>query len=108
MASLEISSGRSAELPLAVLLISIQSSLAQDFKRPPMTPEDEGRGYFGTEGEEDSLLANSELAAWALSSILRDSDLRSVDAMSVEDVLALSLQGAATVCPGASICLSYL
>ena len=55
----EISSGRSAELPLAVL----PSPLAQEFKRPPMTSEDEGRGCFGTEGEEDSLLANSELAA---------------------------------------------
>ena len=108
MAGLEISSGRSTELPLVVVLISVRSPLALDFKLPPMTPEDEGRGYFGTEGEEDSQLANSELVAWAVSSILRDSDLRRVDAMSVEDVLALSLQGAATVCPGASIWLSYL
>ena len=80
----------------------------QDFKRPPTMPEDEGRGCFGTEGEEDSLLANLELAARALSSILQDSDLRRANAMSVEDVLALSLQGAATVCPDAFICLSCL
>ena len=70
--------------------------------------EDEGRGCFGTEGEEDSLLTNSELAAEAVSSILQDSDLRRADAMSVEDVLALSLQGAATVCLDAFICLSCL
>ena len=70
--------------------------------------EDEGRGCFGIEGEEDYLLANSKLVAGAVSSILRDSDLRRADAMSVEDVLALSLKGATTVCPNAFICLSYL
>ena len=37
-----------------------------------------------------------------------DSDLMRVDAMSIEDVLALSLQGSATVCPGTFICLPYL
>ena len=91
MVGSETSSGRSAELPLTVLLISVRSPLAQDFKRPPTTLEDEGRGCFGTEGEEDFLCANSELAVGAVSSILRDSDLRRADAMSVEDVLALSL-----------------
>ena len=100
--------GRIVELPLAVLPISIQSPLVPDFKRPPTTLEDEGRGCFRTEGEEDSLLVNSELVVGAVSSILRDSDLKRVDAMSVEDVLALSLQGAATVCLDAFICLFYL
>ena len=71
-------------------------------------PEDEGRGFFGIEGEEDSLLANSELTSGAMSSILRDSDLRRADAMSVEDVLTLSLQGVATVCPDAFVCLPYI
>ena len=108
MGSPEISSGRSIELPLVVLPISVRSPLALDFKRPPTTPEDGGRGCFGTEGEEDTLLANSELAAWVVSSILRDYDLRRVDSMSVKDVLALSLQGVATVCSDAFICLSYL
>ena len=103
-----ISSRRSAKLPLTVLRISVLSPLAQDFKHPPTTPEDEGRGCFRTEGEEDSLLVNSELAVGVVSSILRDADLKRVDAMSVEDVLALSLQGAATVCPDTFICLSYL
>ena len=98
------SSRRSVKLPLSVLPISVQSPLAQDFKRPPTTPEDEGRGCFETEGEEDSLLANLELVAGAVSFILRDSDLRRADAMSVEDVMALSLQGAATVCSEAFIC----
>ena len=61
----EVSSGRSVELPLAVLPISVRSPLAQDFKRPPTTPEDEGRGCFGTEGEEDSLFV-----IWSLPSRL--------------------------------------
>ena len=104
----KISLGRSAELPLVVLPIFVRSPLAQDFKRPPTTLEDEGRGCFGTEGEEDSLLANLELAVRAVSSILRDSDLKRENVMSVEDVLALSLQGAAIVCSNAHICLSYL
>ena len=104
----KISLGRSAELSLIVLPISVWSPLVQDFKCPPTMPEDEGRGGFGTEGEEDSLLANLELPTGAVLSILSDSDLRRADAMPVEDVLALSLQGAATVCPDAFICLSYL
>ena len=70
-------------------------------------PEDEGRGCFGTEGEDDSLLSNLELTVWAVSSILRDSDLRRADAMSIEDVLALSLQEAATICPDAFDCFPY-
>ena len=91
MAGPKNSSGRSVELSLAVLLIYVQSPLAQDFKRPPTMPEDEGRGFFGIEGEEDSLLSNLELAVGAVSSILRDFDLKRADAMSIEEVLALSL-----------------
>ena len=101
-------SRRSAEIPLNVLPIYVQSPLAQDFKRPPTTPEDEERGFFGTEGEEDLLLANLGLAAYAVLSILWDSDLKRANFMSVEEVLALSLQGEATFCPDAFICFSYL
>ena len=108
VAGLETSSRRSTELPLVVLPISVWSPLAQDYKHPPTTPEDKGRGCFGIEREEDSLFANSELAVGAVSSILWDSDLRRTNAMSVEDVLALSLQGAATVCLDDLICLSNL
>ena len=102
------SSMRSAEHPLDVLPIYVRSPLVQDFKRPPTMPEGEERGCFGTEREEDLQLANSELAVGAMSYILWDFDLKRADAMSVKDVLTLSLQGAATVCPDAFICLSYL
>ena len=100
-------SGRSVEPPLEVLPISVRSPPTQNSKLPPTTPEDEGRDCFRTEGDEDSLLTNSNLVVRAISSILRDSDLKRADAMSVKEALALSLQGAAIVCPNAFICSSY-
>ena len=97
-------SARTAEPSLKVLPIFVRSPTAQNAKLPHTTPEDEGKGCYGTDGDENSLLTNSELAVGAVSSILRDSDLWRADAMSVEEALALLLQGAATVCPGAFIC----
>ena len=46
-----------------------------------------------------TLLSHVELATGAVSSILRDSDLKKVDALSVEEALALLLQGTTFVCP---------
>ena len=46
---------------------------------------------------QDSLLSNAELAAGAVSSILRDSDLGRSKAMLVDEALALSFQGVASV-----------
>ena len=63
----------------------------QNSKLPPTTPEDEEMDCFGTKGDQDSLLTNSELAAGAVSSILQDSDLKRANAMSVDEALALSL-----------------
>ena len=54
-------------------------------------------------GDEDSLLSHAELAAGAVSSILRDSDLRRVGALPVEEALALLLQGTASVRPSAFV-----
>ena len=45
----------------------------------------------------DSLLYNAELAAGAVSSILKDSDLGRSKALLVDEALALSLQGVASV-----------
>ena len=55
-------SGKTAKPPLEVLPISVRSPSTQNTKLPPTTPEDEGRDCFGTEGDEDSRLTNSELA----------------------------------------------
>ena len=46
---------------------------------------------------QDSLLSNTELAAGAVSSIFKDSDLEKSKAMLVDEALALSLQGVASV-----------
>ena len=85
----------------------VWSPLAQNAKLPPTTPEVEGKDCFGTEEDEDSLLTNSELVIRAVSSIPRDFDLKRVDAMFIEEALALSLQRVATVCPDAFICLFH-
>ena len=49
-----------------------------------------GDDCFEAEGD-DSLLANAELAPGAISSILRDSDLKKEEALHVKEALALSL-----------------
>ena len=54
-------------------------------------PEDVRRDLFGAEGDEDSMLSNAELATGAISSILRDSDLKKMDALPIEEALTLSL-----------------
>ena len=50
-----------------------------------------------TDGDGDSLLLNVELAVGAVSSILKDFDLKRPGALPVEEALALSLQGVASV-----------
>ena len=97
-------SGRTVDPSLEVRPISVWSPLAQNTKLPSTMPEVEGRDFFRTEGDEDSLITNSELDAEAVSSILWDSNLKRADSMSIEEALALSLQGAATVCPDSFIC----
>ena len=47
------------------------------------------RDRFEAAGSEDSLISHVELAVRAVSSILRDSDLKKVDVLSVEKALAL-------------------
>ena len=57
------------------------------------------RDRFSVVGSEDSLLSHAELAAGDVSSILCDSDFKKADALSVEEALALLLQGTAYVRP---------
>ena len=49
------------------------------------------RDLFRAVGSEDSLFSHAELVVGVVSSILRDSDLRKVDALSVKEALALLL-----------------
>ena len=83
------SSERAAEPPLEVMPISVWSPPAQSTEPPPLILEDLGRERLGANGDEDSLLSNAELPAGAISSILRDSDLKRSDALPVEEALAL-------------------
>ena len=76
---------------MEVLPISVWSPTSQGAKPPPPRPNDVGRGRFGAVGGEDSLLSHVELATGDVSSILRDSDFKKVDALSVEETLALLL-----------------
>ena len=83
--------GRTAEPPLDILLISVWSPSAQSVELPSEASEGEGRKHLRHERDEDLLLAKVELAAGALSSILRDSDLKNANSMSVGEALASSL-----------------
>ena len=89
---------RTVEPPLNILPISVWSPSAQSIELPFRVSEGEGRKHLGHERDEDSFLANAELATGAFSSILRDSDLKKADSMFVMKALASSLQGAVMVC----------
>ena len=109
------SSGRADEPPLEVLPISVWSPTSRGISPPPAMPDKVtgNRDRFEAIGDEDSLLSHAELAAGAVSSILRDSDLRRVGALLVEEALALLLQGTASVRPSAFVdlflyCFSYV
>ena len=84
-------SGSVAKPPLEVLPISVWSPTSQGADPPPPMLDDVGRGRFGAVGDEDSLRSHMELASGAIFSILRDSDLKKVDALSVKEALALTL-----------------
>ena len=72
---------------------------------PPMRG-DVGNDRFRAEGGEDSLFTNAGIAVRAVSSILRDFDLKKVEALCVEEALALSFQGTVSVCPSAFFYMS--
>ena len=93
------SSGRAIEPPLEVLPISVWSPMSRGVA-PPHVMSDEvmgDRDRFEAAGSEDSLLSHAGLTVGAVSSILHDSDLKKVDALSVEEALTLLLQGTPSV-----------
>ena len=99
--------GRTVEPHLDILPISIWSPSTQSVGLPFEASEGEGRKHLVHERDEDLFLVNIKLAASALSSILRDYDLKKTDSMSVGEALASSLQGAVMFCPDAFTCPSY-
>ena len=100
--------GRAAEPPLEVMPITVWSPLAQS-AAPPSSRAEELRGKSPkADGDGDSLLSNAELAADVVSSILRESDLKRSDALPVEEALALSLKGVASVSSVALLHFSFI
>ena len=99
------SSGRNVEPPLEVMPISVWSPPAQNTEPPSSRAEELRRKRPGDDGDGDSLLLNAELVAGAVSSILRDSNLKRSGALPVEEALALSLQGVASVSSRVLWCL---
>ena len=103
------SSRRADEPPLEVLPISVWSPTSRG-AAPPPTMSDEvtgNRDHSEVVGDEDSLLSHAELAAGAVSSILRDSDLKRVGALLVKEALAVLLQRTASVRPSAFVDLFF-
>ena len=100
-------SGGAVEQPLAITPITVWNPPTKKVKLPSRRAEEARRKdpepQIGEDG--DSLLHNAELAAGAVLSILKDSDLKRSVALPVDEALALSLQGVASV---SSRTLSYL
>ena len=71
--------------------ITVWGPPAQSVEPLPSRAEELGMKCPEDDGDGDSLLFNAELAAGAISSILRDSDLKRSGALPVKEALALSL-----------------
>ena len=89
--------GRAAEPPLEVMPITIWSPPMQSAEPPSSRAEELRRKCPAVSGDGDSLLFNTELAAGAVSSILRDSDIKKSSALPIDEALAISLQGVTSV-----------
>ena len=102
--------GGANESPLEVLPISVWSPTSWGTAPPHTVPNEVtgNRDRSEAAGDEDALLSHAELAVGAVSSILRDSDLRRVGALPIEEALALLLQGTSSVRPSAFVDLFSL
>ena len=91
--------GAAVEQPLAVMPITVWNPPLENAKSPPRRAAGLKRRKPKPKVDEnkDSLLSNAELAADAVSSILKDSDLGRSKALLVDKALALFLQGVASV-----------
>ena len=90
-------SGEALEQPLAIIPITVWNPHAKSVRPPSSKAEELKRKDFETGGDGDSLLLDAEFAAGAVSSIFKDSDLKRSSMLPVDEALALSLQGVASV-----------
>ena len=97
--------GRTVEQALEVMPITVWNPPTHSVKPPSSRSEELKKKGSETEGDGDSLLLNVELAMGAVSSILKDSDLKRSGALPAEEALALSLQGVASISSHILLCL---
>ena len=97
--------GKAVEQPLAIMPITVWNLSAKSVRPLSSKAEELKRNDSKTGGDGDSLLLDVKLTAGAVSSILKDSDLKRSSTMPVDEALALSLQGVSSV---SSHILSYL
>ena len=97
--------GRAVEQPLAVMPITVWNPPVKSVRPPSLRAEELKRKDSETGEDGDSLLLNAELVAGAVSSILKDSDLKRSSVLPVDEALALSFQGVASVSSRIFSCL---
>ena len=92
-------SSASFEQPLTVMPITVWNPPSDNAKSPPrgMAEPKRKKSKPKADASKDSLLSNAELAAGAISSILLESDLGRSKGLLVDEALALSFQGIASV-----------
>ena len=92
-------SGEAVEQPLTVMPITVWNPPSDNAKSPPrgMVEPKRKKSKPKANAIKDSLLSNAELAAGAISFILLESDLGRSKGLLVDEALALSFQGVASV-----------
>ena len=99
--------GGAVEKPLAVMPLTVWNPPTKSVRSPSRRAEElkgkDPESKIGGDG--DSLVFNAELAAGAVSSILKVYDLEKSKALPVDEALALSLQGVASVSSSILLCL---
>ena len=106
-AEIENPLGEAVGQPLAIVPIIVWNPPTRSVRSPSRRVEESKRKDPGLESgrDGDSLLLNAELAAGAVSSILKDSDLKKSKTLPVDEALALGLQGVTSVSPCVLSCL---
>ena len=91
--------GEAVEQPLKAMPMTVWNPPSDNVGSPPREATKPKRKKLKTKADEanDSLLSNTELTAGAVSSILKDSGLGRSKGLLVDEALALSLQGVASV-----------
>ena len=99
--------GGAVEQPLAVMPITVWNPPTESVRSPSQRAEElkrkDPKSEIGRDG--DSLLQNAKLTAGSVSSILKDSDLKRLRALPVDEALTISLQGVASVSSHTLSCL---